>query len=319
MKAKRGAASGHSLQEAIALFLAQYKKKSQETYGYNLKNFATFTGPDRPIEAITALHILEYQQHIESRPIKLATRATYFRTVKVFFNWLVKAKLLDESPARLLRTPRSQLAVEKSKAMTDEELKKILDWAKWRPRDFALILFLADTGCRAGGAAGLRVQDIDFENMRAMVTEKGEKTRPVSFEPVCARALQAWMKKRPADAGEYVFSVTDQPVQAASISQVITRACLRAGVRPLGSHSLRHRKGHQLAFGLIPPTLAAQAMGHSNPNTTMESYYPTSWSKVDEIMRGFGVKEEDVSGQTPPPQKGDQPEKPRLIVLRKRG
>lgn len=315
---KKKAASGHALQEAIALFLAQYKKKTQETYGHNLKNFATFTGPDRPIDAITPLHILEYQQYVEDRPIKLSTRATCFRTVKVFFNWLVKTRLLDESPARLLKTPRTPLAIEKTKAMTDEELKKILDWAKWHPRDFALILFLADTGCRAGGAAGLRVEDIDFENMRALVTEKGEKTRPVSFESVCAKALKAWIGKRPAEAGTYMFSTDHQPLQSATVSRIVRRACQKAGVRLLGSHSLRHRKGHQLAYGQVPLTLAAQALGHSNPQTTM-AYYPSSWSQVDEIMRGFGVKEEDVSSPAPPPQTVNQTERPRLIVLRKGG
>ena len=302
-----------TLQETITLFLAQYKKKSQETYGYNLKNFSNFIGPARMIEAITPLHILEYQQYVEARPIALSTRATYFKMVKIFFNWLVRADLLEKSPARLLKIPRASAEVEKDKAMTDEELKRLLDWAKWRPRDFALILFLADTGCRAGGAAGLRVRDIDFDNLRALVTEKGEKTRPVSFESVCARALRTWLNKRPVKAGIYVFSAAAGPLQAASISQIVTRACQHVGVRALGSHSMRHRKGHQLAYGLVPPTLAAQALGHSNPQTTIDSYYPRGWDKTDEVMRSFAVKEGDVPGQ-PAAQ-----EKPSIFVLKKGG
>jgi integrase len=236
--------------------------------------------------------------------------------VKIFFNWLVKMDVIEKSPARTLKIQQTNARVEKSKAMSDEELKRVLDWVKWHPRDFALITFLADTGCRAGGAAGLRVEDIDFDNLRAIVTEKGEKTRPVSFEAVCARALRVWLDKRPAKAGAYVFSETVRPLQAASISQIVTRACIRAGVRPLGSHSLRHRKGHQMAFGLVPPTIAAMAMGHSDPETTMK-YYPAGWAKTDEILRSFAIKEGDVPGSRTPVEEKKPEERPRLVVLKK--
>lgn len=303
-----------TLKEGIALFLAQYKKKSQETYGYNLKNFSNFTGQDRPLVDITPLHILEYQQYVESRDLAAATRVTYFKMVKIFFNWLAKVDLLDKSPARALKIQRSTPRVEKEKAMTDEELHRVLDWVKWNRRDFALILFLADTGCRAGGAAGLRMGDIDFETMRALVTEKGEKTRPVSFESVCCRALLAWIEKRPVKAGVYVFSESAKPLQAASISQIVTRACVRAGVRPLGSHSLRHRKGHQFAYGHTPPTLAAQALGHST-KIFLESYSPTAWSEVDRVSRSFAVKDGDVPGLPREEKRGE--EKSRIFVLKK--
>jgi integrase len=287
-KSLKRAASSHSLQDAIELFLAQYKKSSQGTYSYNLGNFSDFIGDNPLIEDITPTHILKYQQYVEGRNLADATRATCFKMLKVFFNWLVRMRLLDQSPARMLKTPHVSGAVEKEKAMTDEELRRLLEWAQWRPRDFALITFFADTGCRAGGAAGLRVQDIDFETMRALVTEKGDITWPVSFEAVCARALQAWLKKRPAGAGEYVFSMSAEPVQADSLSTAVRRACQKAGIRALGSHSIRHRKGHQMAYGLTPPSLAAQAMGH-RVKTYLEFYSPTSWSEVDAVMRKFRI------------------------------
>lgn len=316
-KNSKAATSGHSLQEAIALFLARYKETSRGTYAYNLKNFTDFIAGNPPIEDITPIHLLKYQQHVEGRDLAAATRATCFKMVKAFFNWLVRMRLLDESPARMLKTPLISGAVGKEKAMTDEELHRILDWAQWKPRDFALFLFFADTGCRAGGAAGLRVQDIDFENMRAFVTEKGDKSRPVSFGAVCARALQAWLKKRPAKAGEYVFSAAAEPVQAGSLSQAVRRACNAVEVRSQGCHAIRHYKGHQMAYGLTPPSLAAQAMGHK-VKTYLEFYSPVSWSEVDAVMRKFAIKEEDVGRSSPKSQDRAQ-EKPRLTILKKGG
>lgn len=323
-KKGKGAASGqyYSLQEAVALFLARYKKSSQETYGYNLKNFSDFMEGNPLIGDITPTHLLKYQEHVQGREeageIAEATRNTYLKMAKVFFNWLAKTALLDTSPARLLKIPRGSSAVEREKAMSHDELLRILEWAKWRPRDFALITFFADTGCRAGGAAGLRVQDIDFESMRAIVTEKGEKSRPVSFGSVCARALHVWLKKRPSGSGEYVFSFDGHAMLADSLSQAVRRACKVVGIRSLGSHAIRHLKGHEMAYGLVPPTLAAKAMGHS-VRTYWDSYSPTSQTEVDAVMRKFAIKEEDVGRSSSPKSPDQNQSRPRLTILKKGG
>ena len=44
-------------------------------------------------------------------------------------------------------------------------------------RDKAILLFLLDTGCRAGGLFSLKVDDLDLQHLRANVLEKGEKGR----------------------------------------------------------------------------------------------------------------------------------------------
>lgn len=320
-KKRPSATSGHTLLDAIKLFLARYKKKSQETYGYNLKNLADFVGGDRPIARITEIHILEYQQHLyerlDNKAIATATYATYLKMCKVFFNWLVKSGQLETSPARLVKVPRTTSHIEKQKAMTDEELNRVLQWTQFKPRDHAIVLFLADTGCRAGGAAGLRVQDIDFDNLRAEVTEKGEKTRGVVFDVRCAAALKDWLRRRPTGAGEYVFSVTKEPLHPDIISNAVRRACKKVGVRSLGSHSLRHRLGHQLANAMVPPTLAADILGHEDADTTFKSYYPTSRAEAERVARRFSVKGEESS--RPAGEQGQPRETPRLIVLKKGG
>ena len=317
-KGIKAATSGLTLQEGIALFLARYKKTSQQTYGYNLGIFALFVGPDVHLKSITEMSILAYQKHVEGRDLAKATQATYLKMVKVFFNWLASNRLLSESPARLLRVGETFSPVDKEKAMTDRELNLSLDMAKRNPRDLALILFLADTGGRVGGAAGLKWSHIDFEHRTAFVTEKGQEARPVSFGVVCARALQALKESLPETAGPYVFSSTDRPIRASSLSRIVRRICVRAGGRSLGGHSLRHRKGHQLAYALTPPTLAARVMGHSKPETTLSAYYPVTWTRVDEVMQDLAVKDRETelqSASTPT----RKPEPPRLIVLKKGG
>lgn len=317
-----------TLGDAIAMFLSQHRATSAASYGANLKIIAKLIGPTKDIRVISHEHIMEIQRYISSpqKGYADATRTKYVKTLKTFFNWLVKNNFLTESPADFLRVMKVNPYIDPEKAMTDEELEKLLDYVKWRARDLALVLFLADTGARAGGAAGLKWRDLDFEGLRGVVTEKGDKTRPVAFGEVCLTALKRWQQRTPESAGEYVFSPLATPMTSASISQVITRACVCAGIRPLGSHSLRHRKGHQFADSRIAPTMAALALGHSDVRVTLESYYSQGWAKTDEALRELVVRSISTPGATPPtlPQgspaaqteKADTPLKGKIIALK---
>jgi integrase/recombinase XerC len=192
---------------------------------------------------------------------------------------------LDKSPARVLKQRRLPTYIERDKAMTDDELARVLEQVRFNPAHRAIILFLADTGARAGGAAGLTLDNLMLPERRARVTEKGDKSRLVAFGDNCALAMTEWLLRRPHKAGIYVFSRSQKPLTSDSISQIVRRACLAAGVRSLGSHSLRHRKGHQLADNRVAPSVAATALGHSDPVITLRHYYPADWESAERELR----------------------------------
>jgi site-specific recombinase XerD len=284
------------LKNAIDLFIGRYQNAgTREAYQYVLVDMRDFIGPKRLVSEIRPEHLEEYHQHVQKRDLSPATVRKYVKTFKTFYLWAVRIELIDKSPAREVTTPGKPHNVSREKAMTDEELDQILDYVKWKPRDHALILFLADTGCRAGGAASLTLNNLDIPNRHAKVTEKGDKTRPVAFGDLCAHALQVWLIRRPAKAGIFVFSRKAEPLTSATISQAVRRACKMVGIRSLGAHSLRHRKGHQFADGKIAPTLAATALGHKNITTTLEHYYPGDWESAEKELRRLAVA--DTSSQ----------------------
>lgn len=276
-----------SLADAITLFLNEQIKTTAHSYKYILDNLTEFLGREKMIEAIQPQELVKYMQCIRARPtIKSpASVNKYTKTIKTFLNWCIKMNYLDKSPADVLKYLRTDKFIRKDKAMTDEELEKVLDWVKWKPRDHALILFLADTGCRARGAAGLRVQDIEFDTLTAFVTEKFEKTRRVWYGEECAMALKKWLSSRSPEAGEYVFDRDGERLTNKQISTILRRACKFVGVRSLGSHSLRHRKGHQLADAKVSPGVAATALGHESVQILLEFYYPKDDERAGAAMR----------------------------------
>lgn len=287
------------LDKAAALFLRNVSNPTtRDTYSDGITPLVEFVGPAREIEQVKPEHIIEYVATLHERDYAPATLRRHIKTVKTFFNWLIKAEIITVSPARVVKTPKTPLYVTRDKAMQDKELSLVLDRLRWKPRDYALVLFVADTGCRAGGASNLRLEDIDLDAKTAYVTEKGNKRRPVWFEDKCRAALKQWLIRRKGHKGNFVFSHDGRKIKPANISQIIRRACIEAGVRSLGSHSLRHRKGHQLADDKTAPSIAAVALGHESIETTLNHYYPHDYKSAEDAIRRLAATSPATSDES---------------------
>lgn len=294
------------LRKAIELFLGEYKASTRHSYHYPMQSMSDWLGPARPITDIKPEMLIEYFQWVRQKDYAPATVRKHLKTIKTFWNWCVRVfDEIERSPARSLRSVKVPTAVDRSKAMQNDELAAVLDAVRYKPRDYALILFLADTGCRRGGAVGLRLEDINWENNRAKVTEKGERERLVEFGDKCAAALIKWLAVRSksyAISGEklrdgtvcvYVFSRHGEAMKAENVSLIIRRACKAAGIRVLSSHSLRHRKGHELADARVNPTIAATALGHASVHTYLEHYAPHDQETALRTLREFAFDPEE--------------------------
>ena len=290
------------LRDAIATFLSGYQNAgTREAYQYCLHPLRDYIGPDRPLADIAPVDLVQWTNIIRSdeRGYSLAYQRKHIRAIKTFFNRMVEWELIDISPARNIRGKKLPTYISRDKAMTNAELEAILEAVQFKPRDTALILFLADTGARAGGAATLTVDHLSLDERQAFVTEKGDKSRPVAYGIRTANALRIWLLHRPAAAGPYVFSSRQTALKSHVISQIIRRACIAAGVRSLGSHSLRHRKGHQLADARTAPSIAATALGHSDPVITLQHYYPADWESALRELRNLAMSDPQPAEETP--------------------
>jgi site-specific recombinase XerD len=60
-------------------------------------------------------------------------------------------------------------------------------------RDYALILFLLDTGVRVGECATVRIEEVDWDEGRVLVHGKGQKQRYVRMGPTTSEALREYV------------------------------------------------------------------------------------------------------------------------------
>jgi site-specific recombinase XerD len=279
------------LKDALAAFLlVDRAKQTRETYEKFLRRFVNAIGPERQLQSIRPEDIAEFVDEMRNRTVKyedhgrrpavqepLSTVTVYknVKMIKTFFKWCVDHHHLAESPADFLVNKKPVRPLGQGKACTDEELELLLAAARFKPRDLALVTLLAESGCRAGEAATLRIQDLELDLSSAMVTGKGDIRRRIYFFEDTTEALSAWLAIRPKAAHDYVFLTLREhtPLSSRAVSQVIRRLSKFAGLkRMLGAHSLRHRVGLTFARERVAPRVAQHYLGHTNIKTTLEYY-----------------------------------------------
>ncbi len=267
--------------------------RTVDAYREKLSHLAVYL-KDPPIESIT-VHDLRsfvvsqmekttlYQNHPTRDPeagsLSPFTVSSRVRHIKRLFNWLEDEGILDNNPARRLKVPKPKR--ERPKGVNYDDVVALAESIDGNQpadlRDKAMVLFLADTGCRVGGMCGLQVEDLDVQTCTAHVTEKDGRPRPLFFTPGTAEALQAWLQARPEDRGPWVFiglgNRSSGALKPESVARILRHRAKDIGIEgPVNPHAFRH--GFAREFLLRGGNLAtlADILGHSNVQTTKDFY-----------------------------------------------
>lgn len=141
-------------------------------------------------------------------------------------------------------------------------------------RDYALLLFLYNTGARADEAANLKISDLFMEKKVVCLHGKGNKTRRCPLWKSTVEELKVQIEKR--DSSENVFmNRLNQPITRFGIYTIVGKyAKLVAAIYPsilqkrVSPHTIRHTTAtHLLQAGVDINTIRAW-LGHVSVNTT---------------------------------------------------
>jgi integrase/recombinase XerD len=145
---------------------------------------------------------------------------------------------------------------------------------RWKPKTCchrrlqAIMLMLADTGCRISELIGLRWQDMNFDDLLLTVRGKGNKQRTIPFSLELRRYL---FKLQQQSEHDLVFATRDgHKLGRRNVLRDVKLLCKKLGVRvPERSlHAFRHSFGvHYIRQG-GSPFLLQKALGHSTLDMT---------------------------------------------------
>lgn len=144
-------------------------------------------------------------------------------------------------------------------------------------RDYALMMFLYNSGARASEAVNLRIQDIDVGDgvHSAMVTIKGKgnKTRVCPLWNSTVNLLRPYMKRNPE---EPVFlNRYGNPITRYGIYELVSRYAVKAaeimpsiGRKNVSPHTIRHSTASHLLEAGVDINTIRSWLGHVSVNTT---------------------------------------------------
>jgi integrase len=260
------------------------------TYRSAVEPMVAAIGPSRDIHRIDLGDLLDYTASV--RPgLKASSFKHYVTCIKIFFNWCVKMHYLEVSPAAGL-VARLPDEPPRDRAIPPDVLEQMLVSSQNDPHDYALLLFLADTGARRGGVASLTLDHLDLPNESALIRNKGGRFYTVYFSEITATALHAWIDVRPMVDHEFVWISRSKKNYGRAIRpETISRMCRRRSRAvcgtPYGPHSIRHAVGHGLAHAGTEVTITQRKLGHRSVRTTLEHYYPNTDKHVRDLSHAM--------------------------------
>lgn len=280
---------------AIRLFLASLEgvkaPATVDWYSHRLAGLEARLG-DRGLGQLTLSDLRQWRSALVRRS-KLSswTRHGHVRAARRLFRWLEIEGHTATNLAARLELP--QLIFLPCQGIDYGDMLAMVRAAKSSPRDYALVLLLADTAARVGGVAGLTIRDVELSAGRAFVREKGSKTRPVYFGPRTAAALAAYIDQR--RTGPVFLSVKGgRRLLEGGIYRALKRLAVVAGVTDhWNPHSFRHGAARAMLRRGANLAQVSQILGHSDVSVTVKFY----GSFVDEELKQLHGRYSWVPGE----------------------
>lgn len=230
------------------------------------------------------------QKPSSGHKMSVASVDSHVTALHSFFSWCAREYELPNPMENIRRAPRRSPKV---KAISSEDFVKLFDATAdtdGGTRDRAILAFLADTGCRLAGLVHLKCSDLDLDARRAVVTEKGNKTRKVVFTHTTARLLFAWLSVR-RSRSDFVFTSVVPPFECLSpdgVQQVIKRLKRRAKITGrVNPHAFRHAFAREYLKNGGDIVTLARLLGHSDVNTTAAYYAVFSQDELAELHEKY--------------------------------
>ena len=204
--------------------------------------------------------------------IELLSSATihgHVRTLRAFFNWLVREGLAQNNAAKDLKPPKVIRKVVST--LSDEEIGAILNAFSTSPSDAknqTLFMLLLDTGLRIGELVNLKMDDVHMDEGYLKVVGKGKKERIVPIGNNAQKALQRYLFRfRPKPINPVInnvfLSASSKPLTENSIKLMFTRLAKRSGVCRLHAHLCRHTFATRFLINGGDVFSLQQILGHS--------------------------------------------------------
>ncbi len=242
-----------TIDDHIATYLAAIEVegktlKTQKSYASSLADFrriGTVLGFPDFAEEYAVSHVYTFLSALRQRGASVLYQHRRHREVKTCFSWFRRMGIVDVNV--FARVPLVKMPFTVKEPFNAAEVQRLLD-AQNRDglagvRNYALILFLLDSGVRSSECIAVQLEDVDWERGRVFVRHgKGEKQRWVGISPRTVDALIDYVDRFRNDSPGALFQTSggDDFAGPGTLNVLLRRLGEQAVVSGVHPHRFRH-------------------------------------------------------------------------------
>ena len=264
-------------------------KNTVSSYKNDISSFSSWCDKENLDRLkITDLNLNNYISTLFSIGLKSSSINRKISSIKHFYLFLLKKKVIKNSPADEITTPKQEKYLPTS--MSEDEVESLLgspkSSIKIERRDKAMIEILYATGMRISELVNLKLTDIDFNRSVLKVFGKGSKERLVPYGEKAAEALRIYLEDRKKlDSKDVFLSNRGSKITRGAFWQRIkidiARENLKSSISP---HTLRHAFATHLLNRGADLRSVQMLLGHSDLSTT-QIYTHIAKKRLGEILK----------------------------------
>lgn len=256
-------------------------KATTSAYKNDLKTFFLFLNPNKnkfleeEIEKITTKDIETFLKEESITGKSDTTIAHKLTTLKNFFSYLKKTKVIKEDIALTLARPKlrkhlpKSLTAEEVDCLLNIDLKTAFDY-----RNKAMLELLYGTGLRISELVSLKVYDLDYTACIIRVMGKGRKERIIPIGEFSMYYMKQYLERRSellkGKTSEFLFlNNRGDHISRQGFFKILKNLLKEKGLNPdISPHTLRHSFAtHLLSHGADLRSIQ-ELLGHSDIATT---------------------------------------------------
>lgn len=238
-------------------------------------------------------------------------------SLRSYFDYLFKSERIKGNIASLVSLPK--LHEKPILHLVSSEVERLLSIAEdgtqltetqqkfhnhTRKRDYAILMLFLGTGIRVSECVGIDITDLDFGNNAVLVTRKGGNQVILYYPQEVADALKDYLTERkqvkPADKqseNALFLSLQKKRISQRAVQLMVKKYCAVAVPlkKRMSPHKLRSTYATRLYHETEDIYLVADALGHSDVNTTRRHYAAMSDQRRREAAKNVHLPNKSES------------------------
>jgi len=284
----------NAIQEFIG-YLHNTKKTSKNTevsYERDLRKMMKYfeTQGIEKVSEITVTNVNSYMLYLEREKFASSTVSRSVASMRAFFQYLVKAKVINDSPAEHLKPPKVEKKTPEtlSVAQMDLLLKQPSKETPKGTRDRAMLELLYATGIRVSELITLELDNVNMQMGYITCTEIG-KERIIPFGNVAKKALKNYLNNSReallgiASCDTLFINCSGKPMSRQGFWKVLKGYAKDARITmDITPHTLRHSFATHLIQNGADLKSVQEMLGHADISST-QVYVDTGVNKIRNV------------------------------------